>query len=149
MEGEGEVEGEGSPHGAAAPTGPQSLELYLCGACAERSGQQEEDEEDKVFPTTSDGPMRRSEVTRGISKRRHLATSRSGPPHPTHPPTLSPIHHHRPLPAEADLSLRSPEVGGGEQGGGGIFVPPGATGSPCHPLTQTAGSALHTRIIRR
>lgn len=32
---------------------------------------------------------------------------------------------------------------------GRIFALPGATGSLCHPLTQTAGSALHTRIIRR
>ena len=30
-----------------------------------------------------------------------------------------------------------------------ILALPGATGSLCHPLTQTAGSALHTRIIRR
>lgn len=46
----------------------------------------------------------------------------------------------------ADLSLTSPER---VREVGRIFVLPGATGSLCHPLTQTAGSALHTRIIRR
>lgn len=37
----------------------------------------------------------------------------------------------------------------GEGKSGGFLALPGATGSLCHPLTQTAGSALHTRIIRR
>lgn len=46
----------------------------------------------------------------------------------------------------ADLSCTSPER---VREVGRIFVLPGATGSLCHPLTQTAGSALHTRIIRR
>lgn len=52
-----------------------------------------------------------------------------------------------PPPPTADLSLSFPE--GAEGSGEDFRLLPGATGSLCHPLTQTAGSALHTRIIRR
>lgn len=75
----------------------------------------------RCFPTTSDGPMQRSEVTRGIFPlpEEGVATFRSGPPHPTDPLH----HHHHPLPPQADLSLRSPEMRrrGSKVGGGGGF----------------------------
>lgn len=59
------------------------------------------------------------------------------------PPTL-PFH-----PSSALPSFIPPSVPRGAREVGRIFTLPGATGSRCHPLTQTAGSALHTRIIRR
>lgn len=76
----------------------------------------------RCFPTTSDGPMQRSEVTRGIFPlpEEGVATFRSGPPHPTDPLH----HHHHPLPPQADLSLRSPEMrrrGSKVGGGGGLW----------------------------
>lgn len=52
--------------------------------------------------------------------------------------------------ASSSPRLISPSIPRGEWGKrGGFSGMPGATGSPRHPLTQTAGSALHTRIIRR
>lgn len=53
-------------------------------------------------------------------------------------------------PASSSPRLISPSIPRGKWGKrGGFSEMPGATGSLRHPLTQTAGSALHTRIIRR
>lgn len=59
-------------------------------------------------------------------------------PYPPSPPSLSVLPQFIP-----------PSIPRGGRKVGRLSTLPGATGSLCHPLTQTAGSALHTRIIRR
>lgn len=106
-----------------------------------------------ALSTMSNRPMQRPKVSHSIFPARSLVTEgmstfllllQSGWGH------LALCLPHN-LATSTGLSLpRFPRGWKGRKvGGGRVFVPPRATGFPCHPLTQTAGSALHTRIIRR
>ncbi len=92
-----------------------------------------------LLSLTSLAPLSENWTPHYVSQRR-ISLLSGWLPYPPAPPCLPS------LPPLADLSLHPLE---GVREVGRIFVLPGATGSLCHPLTQTAGSALHTRIIRR